>query len=73
MSFVREDQNARRTVIDLRMNREGIGDYLGLSTETVCRIFSEWRRLGIVEIPGRRRLVLTSPRRLQALMSSGSA
>lgn len=39
-----------RAVIRLRMTRQEIADYLGLTIETVSRAFSELRRRGIVSI-----------------------
>lgn len=39
-----------RAVIRLRMTRQEIADYLGLTIETVSRAFSELRRRGIVTI-----------------------
>lgn len=39
-----------RAVIRLRMTRQEIADYLGLTIETVSRAFSELRRRGVVSI-----------------------
>jgi CRP/FNR family transcriptional regulator len=35
--------------IPLPMTRTDIGDYLGLTTETVCRTFAELRTAGLIE------------------------
>lgn len=36
--------------IDLAMSRCDIGDYLGLTTETVCRVLSDLKRRGIIAV-----------------------
>jgi CRP/FNR family transcriptional regulator len=41
----------RSVSIDLRMTRGDIADYLGLTIETVSRIFSELRRTGLIVLP----------------------
>jgi CRP/FNR family transcriptional regulator len=37
----------------LRMTRKDIASYLGLKLETVCRLFSRFRREGLVQVHGR--------------------
>jgi CRP/FNR family transcriptional regulator len=37
----------------LRMTRKDIASYLGLKLETVCRLFSRFRREGLVQVQGR--------------------
>jgi len=36
--------------IELPMCRCDIGDYLGLTIETVCRVFSDLKRRGVIEV-----------------------
>ena len=36
--------------IELAMSRCDIGDYLGLTTETVCRVLSDYKRRGIIAV-----------------------
>jgi CRP/FNR family transcriptional regulator len=36
---------------DLPMTRSDIGDFLGLTIETVSRTFSKLKRLGLIELP----------------------
>jgi CRP/FNR family transcriptional regulator len=50
----------------LSMSRSEIGNYLGLTTETVSRLFSRFRRVGLLEINGRE-LRLMHPTELNQL------
>jgi CRP/FNR family transcriptional regulator len=43
--------NQRSVTLDLPMTRRDIGDYLGLSLETVSRTFAELRKEGLIELP----------------------
>lgn len=58
--------------IQLPMTRGEIGDYLGLSLETVCRTLTELQRKGVIEI-GRHHgdVVIRNPKRLARLGGSG--
>ncbi len=53
----------------LRMTREEIGSYLGLSLETVSRLFSRFQEDGLVDVQTRH-LHVTNPEAL-ALIASG--
>ena len=44
----------RGLVIPLPMTRAEIASYLGLRTETVCRVFSKWNRGGLITLKGPR-------------------
>jgi CRP/FNR family transcriptional regulator len=37
----------------LRLTREEIGSYLGVSLETVSRLFSQFHREGVIRVQGR--------------------
>ena len=55
-------QMAERTgaglVVELPMPRHDIGDYLGLTLETVSRMFAELKALGAIRLEGARRVHL---------------
>jgi CRP/FNR family nitrogen fixation transcriptional regulator len=44
--------------LDLPMSRNDIADYLGLTTETVCRVLSAFKRDEVIAIPDPHRIVL---------------
>jgi CRP/FNR family transcriptional regulator len=55
------------TEVILRMTREEIGNYLGLTVETVSRTFTRFAGLGLVEVRARHVRIL-DPDRLRALL-----
>jgi CRP/FNR family nitrogen fixation transcriptional regulator len=56
-------------VIELAMTRQDIGDYLGLTIETVSRTMSQFERDGLISLPTARRVSLTDLRGLRELNS----
>ena len=54
------------------MSRTDIGDYLGLTTETVCRTLTQLRKSGIIAIENIHTIVIRRPGALEAL-SQGDA
>jgi CRP/FNR family nitrogen fixation transcriptional regulator len=54
-------------VLDLPMSRADIGDYLGLTIETVCRVLSAFKRDGIIGIPNAHRIELRDREALAAI------
>jgi CRP-like cAMP-binding protein len=54
-------------VLSLPMSRADIADYLGLSLETVSRIFTSFKRLGLVALRGRRGVRLIDRAALRAI------
>jgi CRP/FNR family nitrogen fixation transcriptional regulator len=49
------------------MSRTDIGDYLGLTIETVSRVFSKLRRKGVIRLPGLRSVEIAKWQTLQDL------
>jgi CRP/FNR family nitrogen fixation transcriptional regulator len=58
--------------IDLPMSRTDIGDYLGLTIETVSRAFSRLRRAGIIRLPALRRIEVAKWQVLRAMAAGGT-
>jgi CRP-like cAMP-binding protein len=54
-------------VLDLAMPRHDIADYLGLTLETVSRMFAELKEAGIIRLESARRVHLVDWHRLQAM------
>jgi CRP/FNR family nitrogen fixation transcriptional regulator len=61
------DRCNRTKVLDLPMSRSDIADYLGLTIETVCRIFSALKREGAISIPSPHRIELLDRTALEAV------
>ncbi len=53
--------------MELPMSRTDIGDYLGLTIETVSRVLSKLRAEGVIRLASLRSLVVLKPARLRAL------
>jgi CRP/FNR family nitrogen fixation transcriptional regulator len=56
-----------RPVVELAMPRHDIADYLGLTLETVSRMFAELKERGVIKLEGARRVHLLDKDRLAAL------
>ena len=54
-------------MLDLPMSRNDIADYLGLTIETVCRVMSAFKRIGIIDIPNPHRVELRDRSALAAI------
>lgn len=52
---------------DLLLGRQQIADLLGLTIETVSRQFSRFKREGVIELSGRRGVILSRADQLEAL------
>jgi len=57
-------KNGDYSEVDLPMKRADIADFLGLTTETVCRTLSQMRRDGIIAIDNIHTIIVLSPTRL---------
>jgi CRP/FNR family transcriptional regulator, nitrogen fixation regulation protein len=55
------------SVLELAMPRHDIADYLGLTLETVSRMFAELKALGTIKLEGARRVHLLDKERLAAM------
>lgn len=53
--------------VDLPMSRQDIADYLGLTIETVSRMFTQLQASGIIALTGLRRMRVSDPTALQKL------
>jgi len=53
--------------VEVPMRRQDIADYLGLTTETVCRAISEFQRSRIISVPNRRAIVIRNAEALEDL------
>jgi CRP/FNR family transcriptional regulator len=53
-------------VIDLPLTREAMADYLGLTLETVSRQMSAFKREGLIQLDGKRRVVISDYAALMA-------
>ncbi|WP_420963654.1 helix-turn-helix domain-containing protein [Brucella sp. IR073] len=53
--------------VELPMSRTDIGDYLGLTIETVSRVFSKFRRSGQIRLDGARNVIIARPEALKAM------
>ena len=64
----RSERNGQdASIIDLPMTRADIGDFLGLTIETVSRTFTKLRQLGIIDLAQSARVRILDSKELQAL------
>ena len=61
------DRSGRTGIVELAMPRHDIADYLGLTLETVSRMFAELRAQGVIKLEGARRVHVLDSERLVAL------
>ncbi|GMB79371.1 helix-turn-helix domain-containing protein [Shinella zoogloeoides] len=61
------DRQSGLLTIELQMARADIGDYLGLSIETVSRVFSRLRQKGVIRLPNMRGVEIVKRQALEDL------
>lgn len=57
-AFLGKDERRRNIAFDLPLTRDAIGDYLGLTIETISRQFSALKREGVIELQGARHVIV---------------
>lgn len=60
------------TQIDLPMSRADIADFLGLTTETVSRSISQFRKSRLIELDGAQTVIILREEALKALAEEGT-
>ncbi|HHB80968.1 MAG TPA: transcriptional regulator, partial [Aliiroseovarius sp.] len=61
---LRQQKPADGATFDLPLTREAMADYLGLTLETVSRQISGLKKSGVIELQGKRRVVVPDFHRL---------
>jgi CRP-like cAMP-binding protein len=67
LRMVERDSGSTDEGIELPMCRTDIGDYLGLTTETVCRAFAQLKSAGVIAVPYPHRVLVLQPETLANL------
>ncbi len=67
----RKPRSGEAVVVNLPMTRTDIGDYLGLTIETVSRTISKLRRMGVIDLPHTNQIVVRQIDRLADLAGAG--
>jgi len=57
-------------VVELAMQRQDIADYLGLTIETVCRTFTQFKERGLITLPRKRLVEILRPDALRRLAAA---
>jgi len=55
---LKQSSSVGRVVVDLPLTREAMSEYLGLTLETVSRQISALRKEGVIEIEGKRHIII---------------
>ena len=69
LAFSRRNQRNGKdpTSVELPMTRSDIGDFLGLTIETVSRTFTKLKMLGLIELPHSNHVLLLDVEELESL------
>lgn len=59
------ETSAARPIVELPLTRDAISDYLGLTLETVSRQFSRLKADGVIQLDGKRKVILPAVDRLR--------
>jgi CRP/FNR family transcriptional regulator len=62
-----------RDHVELPMSRTDIADYLGLTTETVCRVLTKLRQSGVINLPSPQRVEFVQPQTLREMADEGQS
>lgn len=63
----RTKSNQDPSTIDLPMTRQDVGDYLGLTIETVSRTFTKFRKENLIELPSNHSVHVLNKERLETI------
>jgi CRP/FNR family transcriptional regulator, anaerobic regulatory protein len=66
----RDESSQDAAFLHLAMSRQDIADHLGLTIETVSRLFTRFRRAGLIGLPDRHSVILNDAGRL-SMMAEG--
>ena len=66
-----EERHGTADTVELQMNRLDIADYLGLTKETVSRLFTSLKTTGVIRLLSDDRVSITNPAELKYLASDG--
>jgi CRP-like cAMP-binding protein len=62
-----DPRTGSKHVLDLAMPRHDIADYLGLTLETVSRMFAELKQMGAIRLESARRVHILDMAKLKAM------
>jgi CRP/FNR family transcriptional regulator len=67
LQTARRDTSGEHNHAHLSMGRRDIADYLGLTIETVCRVFGQLKQTGLIQLPTTDDVVFLKPKALAEL------